>query len=66
MEDSLQIFDTTGRLVRTLATGEQTAGTHHVNWDGMDLNNIPVPGGVYLSRLAAGEVVQTRKLIMSR
>jgi subtilisin family serine protease len=66
MEVSLQIFDTTGRLVRTLANGQQTAGTHHVSWDGLDGNNSPVPGGVYLSRFTAGNEVQTRKVIMTR
>jgi subtilisin family serine protease len=63
---SLQIFDTSGRLVRTLEACRQPAGQYEIRWDGRDAAARPVPAGLYLSRLQAGSEVATRKLILTR
>ena len=60
----LMIFNTTGQLVRTLITGNQTAGAHEVVWDGCDNLGQPASSGVYLYRLQIEDQVQTRKLIL--
>ena len=62
----LQVFDLGGRLVRTLARGEQAPGAYLVEWDGRDAQARPLPSGVYLSRLQAGSTIASRKLILSR
>jgi subtilisin family serine protease len=63
---SLEIFDVSGRLVRTLEQGQRSAGRHTVNWDGRDNAGALVSSGVYLCRLsAAGEVV-SRRMAMIR
>jgi len=51
---SLQVFDATGRVVRTLLEEPQIAGDYEVEWDGQDDQFTPVPGGVYFYRIEAG------------
>jgi hypothetical protein len=64
---ALRIYDTGGRLVRTLLNSvHQTPGTYHTYWDGLDEAGSPLPGGVYFCRLKAGGVAASRKLIASR
>ncbi|MCA9727241.1 MAG: T9SS type A sorting domain-containing protein, partial [Candidatus Eisenbacteria bacterium] len=50
-EIQLDVFDTGGRLVRTLARGYTRAGDHVSHWDGRDQAGRPVGSGVYYYRL---------------
>lgn len=43
----LDIFDLSGRRVRTLADGEHAAGRHEREWDGAAADGTPLPGGHY-------------------
>jgi len=61
---SLQIYDVSGRLVKTLAEGYEPSGTRTVTWDGRDDEGRPVAGGIYFSRLTADEFSETSKMIM--
>jgi hypothetical protein len=46
---SLQVFDVSGRLVRTLAEGRYSSGSHHVFWDGKrELGGYAVPGVYFI------------------
>jgi hypothetical protein len=56
---SLKIFDVTGRLVATLVDGPQTAGTHHVSFDGSKLAS-----GLYFYKLEAADKSFTRKMAL--
>ncbi|MDK9700963.1 MAG: T9SS type A sorting domain-containing protein [bacterium] len=56
---SLQLFDVTGRLVTTLASGRQTAGTHELRWNGSNHAS-----GVYWLRLTSGSQTATRKVAL--
>src|SRR6185436_1749108 len=47
----LELFDVTGRSVRTLAAGKQAAGEHTLTWDGRDRQGHEVQAGVYFVRL---------------
>jgi hypothetical protein len=58
---TLEVFDITGRLVRRLVDGTIAEGTHEVSLDARDL-----PSGVYVYRLAAGEVIEAKKMILIR
>jgi subtilisin family serine protease len=62
----LQVFDPSGRLVRTLVAARQPAGQYDVRWDGRDSGERPVPAGLYLTRLQAGSRVATEKVILAR
>lgn len=63
---SLQVYDVTGRIVRTLARGPMPAGAHVARWDGRDSNGRRVPAGVYLYRLRAGSFESTGRLTLVR
>ncbi len=62
----LIVYDTLGRTVRTLVNGPCMAGKHVVRWDGRDDAGAPVSSGVYLSRLSAGGVAETRRMTLMR
>ena len=58
------IFNLLGERIRTLVNQRQAAGQHRLHWDGRNEFGMPVPSGVYLYRLRAGEFVQTRKMVL--
>ena len=61
----LLVFDVSGRLVRTLVSGERVAGQHEVDWDGRDESGRRVASGVYLYRFHAGDVVETARVVLT-
>ena len=61
---SLKIYDVTGKLVRTLVTGSQEAGTRIVTWDGRDRSGQLVSSGLYFIRIATPEFSRTAKVII--
>jgi len=61
---TLHIYDVTGRLVRSLVNGVQTAGPKTVTWDGRnDAGRRGVPG-VYFYQLKTERQQQSRKLVV--
>ena len=50
----LEVFDVSGRLVRTLHRGSLPAGDFRFLWDGADQRGERVPCGLYFLRLEAG------------
>ncbi len=60
----LSIFDVSGRLVRALVSGEQTAGVHTTSWNGADDSGVRVASGVYLYRLSTPEGVLSKSLTL--
>ena len=61
---NLSIYNLAGQLVRTLAQGQQSAGTHSLVWDATDDAGRRVPSGVYVYRLRAGDFESARKLLL--
>jgi len=57
----LVVFDMLGRSVTALVNERKEAGVYEVSFDASDLSS-----GVYFYRLTAGNVVQTRKLLLLR
>lgn len=62
----LTIHDVLDRTVATLADGLYEAGAHDVRWNGRDVQGRPVSSGTYLYRLVAGDVVQTRVMMLAK
>lgn len=56
---SLVVYDATGREVATLANDFQSAGTHSVIFDGNKFAS-----GIYYYRIQAGNLIQTRKMLL--
>jgi hypothetical protein len=60
----LEIFDVSGRLVRSLASGHQDAGTHQVTWNGRDNSGSQLANGVYYYRLSTSTGVASKALTL--
>ena len=60
-ELTLKIFNILGEEVVTLLSDFLLSGSHTVEWDASNLAS-----GVYLSRLQAGDFVETRKMVLVR
>ena len=63
---SMNIYDVTGRLVRTLVNEPQEPGYYKVLWDGKDDLGKAVPSGIYFYRLEAGDFTAMRKMVVMR
>lgn len=60
----LDVYDTTGRRLRGLASGFHSAGAHQVVWDGRDDRGVEVPSGSYLYRIATDAGAETRRMLL--
>ncbi len=58
----LSIYNISGQLVRTLMSDMQTQGYHSVLWNGRNDAGTRVSSGVYIYRLKAGDLIQSRKM----
>ena len=66
---SLSIYDTTGKLVRTLPLGYQSAGFYNSRgraayWDGRNAFGEHVASGIYFYQLTTPSFHQTRRLVI--
>ena len=62
----MNIYDLSGRRVKTLVSGIQGAGVHKVIWDGRSDEGDDVASGVYVVRLEAGGASATDKVVLLR
>jgi hypothetical protein len=64
---AVEIYDVTGRRVRTLVERVGEAGREHVvQWDGRDASGREMPSGVYFGVLRSESGIVTRKLVLLR
>jgi hypothetical protein len=62
----INIFDITGRLVKTLYRADLSAGRYTITWDGTNLQGQTVPSGMYIYSVRTALFSQTRKMIMMK
>jgi len=62
----LEIFDVSGRVVRTLVDECRPAGSYIETWDGRDGGGRALPSGLYSIRLTTGSVTRTIKAVLIR
>ena len=70
-EVTLHIYDISGKLVRTLALGQMSAGIYHSRsraayWDGKNDVGEPVASGIYFYTLTADDFSATRKMLIRK
>jgi hypothetical protein len=60
----LSVYNILGRKIRRLLDESMSAGEHCVEWDGLDSNGYQAPTGVYFYSLHAGDITQTKKMLL--
>ncbi len=60
----LDVFDLSGRLVKTLIHGQMAAGPQSVHWNGTSNESGPVASGVYFYRLRTGDLVLDKRMLL--
>ena len=63
---AVEIYDVSGRVVRTLAAGTLPAGEHQLVWRGADDRGRPVASGIYFCRASVGDWSASTKLVLFR
>jgi len=61
---NITIYDMMGRVVKTLINDQQSAGYRFTQWNATNNAGSPVPAGLYLYMIQAGEFRQTRKMVL--
>ncbi len=61
---TLNVYDLTGRVVKTLVNSDVAAGTHKVVWDRTDNNGNKVAQGVYFYRLTTNDGSLSKKMMV--
>jgi subtilisin family serine protease len=59
----VEVYDVTGRRVRTLTDGARSSGPHAVSWDGRDDRGVRLGGGIYFVRLTTGSTSRNAKVV---
>ena len=57
----IAIYNIKGQLVKKLIDRDMTAGDHFIQWNGKDVNGIPVSTGTYLYKLSVNNQVKQVK-----
>jgi uncharacterized RmlC-like cupin family protein len=60
----VQVFNTLGQKVKTLASGRHAGGRFTVVWDGTDDSGNKLSSGSYYYRLISGSFISSKKMIM--
>ena len=61
---SIRIYNVLGQSIRTLVDETQSAGEYSVTWDGKNQAGEAVSTGLYFYRIQAGDITQTRKMLL--
>jgi len=60
----IDIYDISGRHVKTLVDGEEDAGFKTTEWDGTNKSGLGVASGVYVYRVCVGDAVSERRMVL--
>ncbi|MBN1561893.1 T9SS type A sorting domain-containing protein [candidate division KSB1 bacterium] len=60
----LTIYDIQGQLVKTLVNATQPAGVYSIQWDGTNAAGDPVPSGIFIYQMQAGDFHKTARMTL--
>jgi hypothetical protein len=63
-EVTLAVYNILGQKVRTIVEGRLGAGPQTLSWDGQDEKGNDLSSGIYFYRLKAGELTETKRLVL--
>jgi hypothetical protein len=58
------VFNLLGQTVDHKDLGLRPAGSYNLTWNGSNLNGRMVPSGIYFYRLKAGDMTDTKKMVL--
>ena len=61
---SLIIYNVIGKEVAQINRNNLSAGSHVINWKGQNQYGDPLPSGLYIYRLVAGNKISTKKMLL--
>jgi flagellar hook assembly protein FlgD len=61
---SIEVYDVSGRLVRSLVSGFESEGRREVVWDGRDDGGHELSSGVYFYKLVTPQTEMTKKMLL--
>jgi hypothetical protein len=62
----LAVYNTAGQRMGDLVRETQDAGHYSVRWNFGEVSGTELPNGVYFYRIAAGDFIETRKMVIMR
>jgi hypothetical protein len=62
----LMVYTLSGRRVATLLDERRSAGPHKIVWHGVDDRGRSLSSGVYVYRLAAGDLIEMKRMVLVR
>ncbi|MBI5804574.1 T9SS type A sorting domain-containing protein [candidate division TA06 bacterium] len=63
---SLNVYNISGQLVKTLFEGRQTPGTYSIKWNGLSQSGSRAGNGVYICRLVLGNRTFVKRMTLLR
>ena len=60
---TLRIYNMLGQLVKTVVDEHQSEGYYKAVWDGRNETGSTVASGIYIYRMIAGRVVDTKRML---
>ncbi|MFQ5642033.1 MAG: FlgD immunoglobulin-like domain containing protein [bacterium] len=61
---TLKIYNVMGQEVQTLVDEVKQPGVYKINWDGKNSQGLAAGTGLYVLRMAAGHLVQSKKIVL--
>jgi hypothetical protein len=61
---SLIIYNVIGKEIAQINRNNLSAGSHVINWKGQNQYGDPLPSGLYIYRLVAGNKISTKKMLL--
>ncbi len=61
---SLTIYNVRGQVVKTLVNDSRSAGTHNIQWDGLNNFGQKVASGIYIYTLRTSNFTESKKMTM--
>ena len=62
----LNVYDVRGRKIKSLFSGNLSAGQHKATWTGVDDYGLNVSAGVYIYKLQVSDKIFKRKMILMK
>ncbi len=63
---TVRIYDMLGRVIKTLVSGEESAGMHQITWNGDNEAGQKVATGIYMYSISTNKFVQTKKMVLMK